>query len=337
LELPPLNVNNITNANDANIYPPTQLYLFGDVRGNENPALVALHTLFLREHNRRARELALQNPGWTDEELYQESRRWVIALLEHITFDEYYPVTVGDGALSYPGYNSSINPTRCAEFSTGAFRYGHSEVSEWVWRVSPDNVTIPQGNLHLRNSYFTSPVTIAEVGIEPILLGMAYFPQNAVDIYFVDDLRNYLFGAPGSGGMDLAALNTKRGRDHGLPGFNDYRVLFGLDPYTEWAVLNPDPNVYTRLAAAYESIDDCDVYVCGVAEYHEYANVGETFASIIESEYIIFETSDRFWYENGQWNATDLAMIKSTTLADVIARNTPIQTPELQCWVFCSS
>jgi len=64
LELPPLNAQNFSLDNKVvNRIDDAQLYLFGDVRGNENPALVSLHTIWIREHNRRARQLALENPN----------------------------------------------------------------------------------------------------------------------------------------------------------------------------------------------------------------------------------------------------------------------------------
>jgi len=125
LELPPINTDNIIVEDNANHYNTTQLYLVGDVRGNENPALLTLHTIWVREHNRRARELLAAHSDWTDEELYQEARRWVIALIQHITFDEYLPVTIGDAANDYFGYDDTVDPSMFTEFSTGAFRYGH--------------------------------------------------------------------------------------------------------------------------------------------------------------------------------------------------------------------
>ncbi len=53
-----------------------------DIRANENLSLMALHTLFVREHNRRCDWLVSQYPSWGDEELYQAARRFIIALIQ---------------------------------------------------------------------------------------------------------------------------------------------------------------------------------------------------------------------------------------------------------------
>ena len=45
-----------------------------------------------------------------------------------------------------------------------------------------------------------------------------------VDSEFVDDITENLFDGA-LNGMDLVALNIQRARDHGIPGYNEYRKI----------------------------------------------------------------------------------------------------------------
>ncbi|KAG0710077.1 Peroxidasin [Chionoecetes opilio] len=87
-----------------------QKYCFkaGDSRVNEQPQLAVMHTLWMRQHNRLARELASLNPGWKDEIIFQEARRIVAAQMQHITYNEYLPIIFGlnEGELKYVRYHS---------------------------------------------------------------------------------------------------------------------------------------------------------------------------------------------------------------------------------------
>ncbi len=67
----------------------------GDVRVNEQIGLTAFHTVWMREHNRIANTLAELNKHWDDTRIYEETRRIVIAQVQHITYNEFVPLLLG--------------------------------------------------------------------------------------------------------------------------------------------------------------------------------------------------------------------------------------------------
>lgn len=67
----------------------------GDGRVNEQIELALMHTIWLREHNRIADILAQMHPNWSDEAVFQETRRIVIAEMQHITYNEFLPILLG--------------------------------------------------------------------------------------------------------------------------------------------------------------------------------------------------------------------------------------------------
>lgn len=71
-------------------------FISGDVRVNEQTGLTIMHMLFLREHNRIAQKLSSVNPQWNDEIIYQETRRLLAAIIQHITYNEWMPLILGN-------------------------------------------------------------------------------------------------------------------------------------------------------------------------------------------------------------------------------------------------
>lgn len=64
-------------------------------RCTEKGAVGALHTLLLKEHNRVATVLSDKNPTWSDSTLFLEARRATVAEIQHITYNEFLPIILG--------------------------------------------------------------------------------------------------------------------------------------------------------------------------------------------------------------------------------------------------
>ena len=91
-----MSLGQIKSVPQQNIKVHSLFVLFtGDIRANEHHGLTVMHTLWMREHNKIAKLLSQQYPSWTDEKLYQEARRIVIAEYQHIAFREWLPQVVG--------------------------------------------------------------------------------------------------------------------------------------------------------------------------------------------------------------------------------------------------
>ena len=300
-------------------------FVAGDVRANENPFLTSMHTLFLREHNRLCDELKTANPGWTDEQLYQHARKLVGGQLQAIVYEEWLSA-MGMSVPPYNGYDLFENPGILNVFSAAAYRYGHTTINSLLVRMDNNGDYLPQGDILLRDAFFNPTATTSAGGIEPYLIGMATVVQQDFDCKLVDDLRNFLFGVPGAGGLDLAAINIERGRDRGLPDYNTMRTDFGLDPVVSFSQMSADPLMNQTLEFVYGDINKIDPWVGMLSENHmPDALFGKTAMTIIEQQFMALRDGDRFYYENDPGISTEEKQwIKATRLANVIRRNTPV-------------
>lgn len=328
-DLLPYNEGGFANAPDE----APNWFLAGDVRANEQAALTAMHTLFVREHNHWARQFRDANPSAAEDDTYEFARMMVGAEIQHITYREFLPLLLGPEAIPpYQGFREEVDPTIANEFAAAAYRFGHSLLPAIIRRIGPDGSSIEAGDLPLAQAFF-DPSIIEENGIDSLLRGLASQRCQELDGMMVDDVRNFLFGPPGAGGFDLASLNIQRGRDHGMPSYNQVRRQLGLPPARSFRDLNPDREVQQRLASVYRNVNDIDLWVGGLCEPHlPGAMVGPVFHRILRDQFIRVRDGDRFFYE-GALAPELLRMIGDQSLATIIRRNTRIGD-ELQNNVF---
>lgn len=241
---------------------PTRAVVAGDVRANENLALTALQTLFAREHNRIVSSLPV---SLGNDLRFQIARKIVGAEIQYITYTQFLP-TLGVQLAPYAGYKAGVDPAVSNEFATVGFRahsmvHGEFEITEpngtysaaTLAGFAAEGITFEQPTPSTTTLViplavaFGNPDLLQALGLGPALTALnehEYKNDETID----DEMRSVLFEIPKPGvdpascGIpaanpncftsiaDLGADDVERGRDHGMPTYNEMRMDYGLLP-----------------------------------------------------------------------------------------------------------
>jgi len=241
---------------------PETAQVTGDIRSNQSPSLLALCTLFAREHNRIVADLPRR---LTDEAKFQIARRVVVAEIQRITYEEFLPA-LGVTVPEYEGYDADVEVQVSNEFATIAFR-AHSMIhGDFVIKIEEGYYTdeeleaLEAAGMEIEvdeeegaveaevpaGVTFFNPALFDQIGLEAFVHGMSVQTEYNNDALVDNQIRSILNEIPVEGNnecldgpelpecfsmvTDLPALDLVRARDHGLPGYNALREAFGLEP-----------------------------------------------------------------------------------------------------------
>ncbi|TKS73543.1 Thyroid peroxidase [Collichthys lucidus] len=315
----------------------TSCFQAGDSRANEHLGMIALHTLFLREHNRLVKELYLLNPHWSPDTLYQEARKIMGAIHQIITWEHYLPRVLGEDATShlmppYKGYDPEVDPSIANVFAAAAFRFAHVTVQPVVTRLGPGYTTNSQHPpLPLHHSLFASWRVVQEGGIDPVLRGLLLSPAKlqTPGQMMVEELTERLFQAQGGMPLDLGALNLQRGRDHGLPGYGSWRKFCGLSvPNTtsELADILSNFTLAHKFQLLYGTPHNIDVWVGAISEPAlPGGRVGPLLSCLLARQFRALRDGDKFWWEReGVFTSTQRKHLRDVSLSRIICDNSHI-------------
>uniref|UniRef100_A0A0K2TLR4 Peroxidasinlike [Acyrthosiphon pisum] n=1 Tax=Lepeophtheirus salmonis TaxID=72036 RepID=A0A0K2TLR4_LEPSM len=318
----------------------------GDDRSNEQPGLTSLHTLFVREHNYICDQLRIYNPKWSDDTLFQEARRILRAINQQITYNEFIPRILNHQMRSkfglilqkrntyFPDYNSSCSADVFNEFSTAAFRFGHTLIAPMINMINQIQ-RIPK-HVRLRHHFNNPDIMQSPKFIDYLVNGLSNQKIEEYDSFIESDLRNRLFEEIKSrnssfvphSGLDLAALNIQRGRDHGIPGYVKYRNWCKKENITSFNELRRvfNKTIIRKLKSVYKNVQDIDLFTGGILEESMKGGlVGETFGCIIGLQFKHLRYCDRYWFENPfpymRFTRAQLREIKKVSLASIVCRN----------------
>jgi peroxidase len=146
---------------------------------------------WLREHNRIARKLEdLFGNFWNDERIFQEARRIIGAMLQHITYSHYLPLILGNEIMRrfglnpetngnfFRGYDACVNPNIRQSFMTAAYRFGHSMINDRVgMKAARGRLSRPRFR-----SLFNKPDPMYQrEGVEKVIRGLYIERCQSVD------------------------------------------------------------------------------------------------------------------------------------------------------------
>ncbi|CDW54501.1 animal hem peroxidase family protein; animal haem peroxidase family protein [Trichuris trichiura] len=332
--VPPFNDKACFGPNNCNAN-----FDIGDNRATIFIALVAVHTLFIREHNRLTEQLRLINPTWPPERLFLESRKIIGAMIQVITYKEWLPKILGIRYHSlippYTGYDATVNPSIINEFTTAAMRFGHGMITEFYERVDDRGNSIPSAKMsqcyyvvlrmYVSTFRFDQGVLkpaklLFEGGVEPLLRGLLRMEVKRPQRVTTSVTEN-MFGS-----TDLASTNVQRGRDHGLASYNHFRQYCGLKRAQDFDDLSNeilDPNLRNNLQQGFRDVDNIDLYVGGLLEDPVIDGlVGPTFACLISEQFRRLRDGDRFWYQNPEiFSPEQLEELEKFTIARLMCNN----------------
>ena len=271
---------------------PASAVVSGDVRANENIGLTAVHTLFAREHNRI---VSLLPKTMTEASKFRIARRVVGAEEQYITYQEFLPA-LGIHLPPYRGYDPNVNPSISNEFATVGYRvhsmvhgefepevpvatYGRRELDAF----SASGVAVEREGDKVKlvvplGLAYGNPGLLQSIGLGPLLSGLGDERQYKNDEQIDDSMRSVLFEIPKPGArdpskcgtpvvqpgcfsvvQDLGAIDIQRGRDHGMPYYNEMRIAYGLKPKRSFAAITGESTArFPRrvLLGVHRPIDD---------------------------------------------------------------------------------
>uniref|UniRef100_A0A8R1DJT4 Peroxidase n=1 Tax=Caenorhabditis japonica TaxID=281687 RepID=A0A8R1DJT4_CAEJA len=324
------------NRNDTNCLSSPRFFCFtcGDFRNSLHPALIPVHTIFIKEHNRLADLVRSRRRDMSDEQIFQLVRKILIGMWQHIVYNEYLPKYLPQRTLRnfgltplrnrvHLGYDPQQDPSISAEFAGAAFRFGHSQARFVFTRKNAAGR--PRGDYDLGfNVFYASQNYLSGIGgWEPVMNGMVQTAGMKTDRYFTFSIRNQMFeirGRNGSG-VDLVSVNIQRGRDIGLFPYIMYREFVGLPVVTTFDDLNTtfsQENI-DALRSVYSDPMDIDLYTGMMLEENMAgAQLGPTAVFLVAEQFKASKIGDRFYYESVVQNTDNFNLEEMNEIRDKV-------------------
>ena len=287
-----------------------------------------------------------KNPKLSDQMIYMEARKYTIATMQHIVFNEWLPSFLGETLPEYHGYDPMIDPQINDLFEILSNAYLYTLISPSVFKLSTEcSKNFRYSILRTCNTYFDPINYLVRDGFEKILIGLLLQSSQRDDHFIVEDILHY---AKGIGAdftrQNLVAILLQYSRDFQQPDYLTVRKTIGLDSNitygsfrqllrSQWSYsMRINHRLEIILSKLYQNIQNIDLIVGALLE-----NNGKQPGSMIKyfflEQFLRLRNGDRFYFEN-QFDSYQIKMIKSIKFSDIIKSITQVNDELIQSDAF---
>jgi len=225
----------------------TQLLAMGSDAGNTQIGYAMLNTLFLREHNRIARELAQANTSWSEDRVFETARNVLTVLLIKVVIEEYINHIAPYHfrfRLDPRGFDKQpwMRPNWIALEFNLLYRW-HS--------LMPSEPQVGARALALEDSTFRTRELLQTQGLAALVDSASRQPAGRVGLRSTAPML-----------VEMAERPTiDAGRRVNLRGYNEYRVACKFERARTFEDISSDPRISGRPRELYGDVDDVEFYV----------------------------------------------------------------------------
>jgi len=287
------------------------LYASGLERGNSTILYAAISTIFVREHNRIAAELAAANPLWDDDRLFHTARCVNTVGLLRIVVEDYINHIAN---LPFRFRTDVGFAERRPWYRTNRIALEFNLLYRWHGLV-PDRITLEGREVPSRDFRFNNAL-LERLGVEAVIAEASRQPAGRIGLANTPD---FLLGA------ERAAIEM--GRTLRTQPYNAYRRAFRRRPHRDFSDFTSDEGLARRLEALYGDVDLVELHVGLFAdEPAPGAILGDLMRDMVAADAFSHALTNpllsRNVYGPETFSRRGMEIIAETsTLKDLVARN----------------
>ncbi len=298
--------------------------------------VLALHNLFLREHNLIAQQLCETHSHYSDGHIFSIARRKVIMKIQVITYKELIPACIGEELMEQACYKHSTNPFISAEWALAALPAFFSMLPEKLEIRDCDTGQRTGELLHIDEmlDQIPSKNVFNSVTVSEVLISLLKQPAESLDLQVAGSLpthpiRDFKTDCRHPRGLrrKLACYILKLQLHPDKSDFVGLRWMFYVSPVTKWTDISSDFNTQRRLEDVYgkDGVYEMDLLPGLMAESADISRtMGHTLILMMADQLSRVRNADIFftyWNMPSEINGEN---ILSTRLRDILIRNTQI-------------